>query len=129
MMTNTYVLVDSSVWIDFFRSESSILDKLIEEDMVCINELILTELLPALEIIGQKEAIKSLESLPSIDLKVSWPLIRKYQVLNLKNGINKVGIPDLLILQQVIENKLTLFSRDKHFRLMQKYLHFELIME
>jgi len=37
--------------------------------------------------------------------------------MNLKNGINKVGIPDLMILQQVIEQKMSLFSFDAFTKL------------
>jgi predicted nucleic acid-binding protein len=43
------VLVDSSVWIDYLRSgnsrESGILDKLIQDDRVCLFEIIRIELL------------------------------------------------------------------------------------
>ena len=44
------VLVDTSVWIDYFRSgdKSEKLDFLIDENLVVINDLILTELLPLL---------------------------------------------------------------------------------
>jgi len=49
--------------------------------------------------------------------------------MNLQNGINNVGIPDLIILQQVIGQKISLFSFDKHFKLMQNHLNFELIAE
>lgn len=47
--------------------------------------------------------------------------------MNLKNGINKVGIPDLIIIQQVVDQKISLFSFDKHFKLMQNHLTFDLM--
>jgi len=123
-----YVLIDSSVWIDYFRhGNHPHLEALLKEDLVCTNELVLTELLPFLEKGGHKDAISALLSLPNIELEISWPTLRKYQVMNLEKGINKVGIPDLIILQQVIENKLTLYSTDRHFLLMQKHLNFDLI--
>jgi len=122
------VLVDSSVWIDYFRNgENKQLDKLISEDLVVTNEIILTELVPVLDLQNQKEVIESLENLEIIPLAIDWMLIRKYQILNLKNGINKVGIPDLLIIQQAIEINLTLYSFDKHFSLMNQFLNFERI--
>ncbi|EMS34223.1 hypothetical protein C943_04041 [Mariniradius saccharolyticus AK6] len=43
------------------------------------------------------------------------------------NGVNKVGIPDLIILQQTIDEKISLFTFDKHFSLMKGHLEFELI--
>lgn len=128
MSSKYLVLVDSSVWIDFFRGSShSYLDLLLSEDLACTNELILTELLPSLHQQNQREVIDSLLSLPQVELTVDWNIIRKYQVMNLQNGLNKVGIPDLIILQQVIDQKLTLYSLDKHFLIMREYLNFDLI--
>jgi hypothetical protein len=40
------------------------------------------------------------------------------QTLNLKKGINKVGISDLIIAQNAIENDLELYAFDKPFTLM-----------
>ena len=89
--------------------------------------LILAELIPALTLQNQKEVIESLKSIDSVPLHVDWGLIRNYQTINLQNGINKAGIPDLLILQQLIENNLTLFTLDKHFALMQPYFYFRIL--
>ncbi len=122
------VLVDSSIWIDYFRNgKNDTLDKLILEDLIVTNDIILTELIPALEIQNRKTVIESIESIDVLPLSIDWKLIRKYQSINLQNGINKVGIPDLLILQQVIEHNLTLFSLDKHFELMNQHFTFDLL--
>ena len=122
------VLVDSSVWIDYFRNGvNDNLERLITEDLIVTNEVILTELIPALTLQKQKTVIDSLKHIQCIDLNIDWSLIRNYQTINLKNGINKVGIPDLIILQQTIEKNLTLFSLDKHFRLMQEYFDFRMV--
>ncbi|MEQ8906152.1 PIN domain-containing protein [Ekhidna sp.] len=120
------VLVDSSVWIDYFRNGNDRMDSLIEEDLVVTNEIILSELIPSLKLQKQEEVIESLLSLDSAELNIDWELIRQYQILNLQNGINKVGIPDLIILQQTIEQNLYLLSLDKHFKLMQKHFDFKL---
>lgn len=127
-MSKYSVLVDSSVWIDYFRSgEIPLLDRLIEEDLVCTNELILTELGPILMHQGRNDLLESLKALENIPLKIDWRIIRQYQLMNLQNGTNKVGIPDLIVLQQVIDEKITLFSFDKHFRLMATFLNYELM--
>jgi len=127
-MSRYSVLVDSSVWIDYFRSgRIPLLDRLIEEDLVCTNELILTELAPSLMHHRRSDVLESLAALEKIPLKIDWEIIRQYQLMNLQNGVNKVGIPDLIILQQVIDEKITLFSSDKHFRLMQNFLNYELM--
>lgn len=121
------VLVDTSVWIDFFRGSDTMLDRLIEEDLVVTNEVILTELIPSLRMHNQGELIDSLTALESIELSIDWDLIREMQLINLRNGINKIGIPDLMIAQQCIENHLTLYSFDKHFSLMLDYFEFQMI--
>jgi len=129
-MSRYSVLVDSSVWIEYFKNGGiEKLDRLIEVDLACINELIFTELAPALMLKNETDIIDGLQAISMIPLNVDWEIVRDYQLINLKNGINKVGIPDLIILQQVIDEKITLFSFDKHFRLMQNQLSFDLISE
>jgi len=120
------VLVDSSVWIDYFRNgDNKYFEQLLTEDIVVTNDIILSELIPALAFQKQNEVIVSLESIECIPLSIDWQLIRRYQILNLANGINRVGIPDLIILQQTIEKNLTLYSFDKHFELMKNHLDFK----
>jgi len=129
-MSRYSVLIDSSVWIEYFKSGGlEKLDRLIEEDLACINELILTELAPAFMLKNETDILEGLQAISIIPLNVDWEIVRDYQLMNLNNGINKVGIPDLIILQQVIDEKITLFSFDKHFRLMQSQLNFDLISE
>src|SRR6056297_3464460 len=130
MMSRYSVLVDSSVWIEYFKSGGvDKLDRLIEEDLACVNELILTELMPAATLKQETDILDGLQALSMIPLTIDWEIVRDYQLMNLQNGINRVGIPDLIILQQVIDQKITLFSFDKHFRLMQNQLNFDLISE
>jgi predicted nucleic acid-binding protein len=89
----------------------------------------LTELEPTLRLNNETDILEGLKAIEMIPLNIDWDIIRDYQLMNLKNGINRVGIPDLMILQQVIERKISLFSFDKHFKLMQNHLHFELLAE
>ena len=129
-MSRYQVLVDSSVWIEYFNSGGfPKLDRLIEEELVCTNELILTEIAPVLMHQKEEEILEGLFAIESIPLQIDWHIIRDYQHMNLKNGINKIGISDLLILQQIIDHKITLFSLDKHFKLLQNHFNFELITQ
>ena len=52
------ILVDSSVWIDYFRGgkNSEILDQFIEENLICINDLILAEIIPPLNLKNQNKS-------------------------------------------------------------------------
>jgi len=122
------VLVDSSVWIDFFKGPSKeTLTRLLEEDLVCINELILTELLPILLKEKNNDVAKGLLAIPVIPFDIDWSILREMQLINLKNGVNNVGIPDLIILQQVIEKKLRFLTYDRHFLLMKDLFKFDLV--
>jgi predicted nucleic acid-binding protein len=116
------ILVDSSVWISFFKGieEAKQLFQLIDSNMICTNDLILTELVPALIHKKENELVILLDSIEKVKIEIDWAGITQMQVHNLKNGLNRVGIPDLIIAQNVIQNKLVLFSFDKHFNLMKK---------
>jgi predicted nucleic acid-binding protein len=118
------VLIDSSVWISYFKSrdEFSFIDELIDDYKICINNIILTELLPS--IMHKKEFLLAnlLRSLTKYNMNINWQELQNYQLLNIKNGNNKVPITDILIVQNCIQNNLTLLTQDKHFLLMKNYL-------
>jgi predicted nucleic acid-binding protein len=125
------ILVDSSVWIDYFKGNerTKTLDLFIELDLAATNELILTELLPFLRHHNEKEIFSMLSILPRIELEIFWEGIREIQKLNLKRGVNNVGIPDLIVAQQCIDKNLELWTFDKHFRLMAEYLELKIYSE
>jgi len=127
-MSTHKVLVDSSVWIAYFKGQQTkTLDQLLVEDLICTNELILSELLPVLRKNNQNEIVNALLALPIVPLNIDWQILRQIQIENLNQGVNKVGIPDLIILQQVIDLKIPFLSFDKHFKLMSNYFEFELL--
>lgn len=116
------ILVDSSVWISYFKDSNShiALDELIKNNQICTNDLILSELIPHLKMKRQEEIIEGLVQIDNIPLIIHWDVIINLQIQNLKNGINKVGIPDLIILENAISNNLILYTEDKHFKLMSE---------
>ena len=121
------ILVDTSVWISYFKTgKHNSLDGLIVNGLVLTNDVILTELVPVLHRSNRYDVIESLESLTKVPLRINWDGIRYLQSGNLERGINKVGLPDLMIIQQIIEHKFSLYTEDKHFGLMQKWLHYDL---
>lgn len=121
-------LVDSSVWIDYFRGDgnSDDLDFYIDENLVAINDLILAELIPYLKLQNQRKLIGLLKSISKLDMKIDWEQIIDYQHKCLKKGINGIGIPDLLIAQNAIQNHCEIFSLDNHFKLLKKAIKFKL---
>jgi predicted nucleic acid-binding protein len=114
------VLVDSSIWIGYFRSgeQGDILDTLIDENLIVTNNLILTELVPFLEVQNQRKLITLLQTIEKLSLTIDWDGLIGMQTLALKNGLNGVGIPDLIVAQNAIHHKAYIFSEDKHFALL-----------
>ena len=126
------VLVDSSVWISFFKGDekAKVILTLIDSNQICINDLILSELIPSLLHRKENDLVKLLKSIDRLKIEIDWKEIIEMQTYNLKNGINRVGIPDLLIAQNAVQNKVHFLSFDKHFELMKKNsglktLHYE----
>ncbi len=118
------VLVDTSVWIDYFRGEgpADTLDWLIDQNLVVTNDLILAELLPFLYQQRQRKLAALLQKLQLQPMCTDWPQIIELQTVCLRNGINGVGIPDLMIAQNAMQGGLHLLSSDKHFVLMAKHI-------
>ena len=116
------VLVDSSVWIDYFRGSENTgtLDLLIEENLLTVNDLVLAELVPYLKIKRQHKLLSLLQEVRRIPLKIDWKEIIEMQIKCIRSGINKMGIPDSIIAQNAIQNGLVLYSLDRHFRLITK---------
>ena len=118
------VLVDSSIWIEYFRGtrNPAKLDFLIEENLVVVNELILAELIPQLHIKRQNKLISLMREVACPPLAIDWDDLLQMQITCLRKGINKVGIPDLMIAQHAIQNHLELYTLDKHFALLSKHI-------
>jgi predicted nucleic acid-binding protein len=123
------ILVDTSIWIEYFKGneETKYIDSWIETNQICINDLILAELVPSLKVRKEYELIDLLESLVIMPIEINWKEIIEYQEINLKNGINRVGIPDLIITQNVIQNNVFLCTLDKHFELMSANVPLKLV--
>ena len=118
------IFVDSSVWIDYFKSglNSNDLDILIDENLVLTNDIILAELIPYLKIKKQKKVIQLLKSITKFSLKIDWEEIIQFQIKCLISGINGIGVPDLIIAQNVKQNNGQIYSLDKHFKCLKKII-------
>jgi len=122
------VLVDTSIWIDYFRGgdDSIQMDFLIDENLLVTNDLILTELIPFLKVQNKTRVIKLLYNINRLELSINWNEIIDYQYGCLKNGLNSVGIPDLLIVQNAKQNNCKIYTLDNHFFLMQDILSLQI---
>jgi predicted nucleic acid-binding protein len=123
------VLVDTSVWIEYFRKgkASEKLDVLLDEDVIVINDLILVELIPFLKVRNQDAIIRLLGHVKKIRLSIDWKQIMEFQIDCLKCGLNGVGIPDLIVAQNAKQNQCDIYSLDNHFKLMKDILKLQLL--
>ena len=114
------VLVDTSVWIAFFREKSSTaakaLDALLEEGEVCICGLIEAELIPGLRQNDRERVRSLLAGVSRIEIQPDiWSNIIKIQESALARGLGPFSIPDLLLASLAIQNNFPVFSLDRHF--------------
>ena len=121
-------LVDSSVWIEYFKGNPkySFLTTLISNNAICTNEIILTELLPSIIHKKEHKLAELLNCIKKYVLIIDWQEIRNIQLLNLKHGNNNIGISDIIIAQNCMQNKLKVIVHDKHFETMAKYIPLEI---
>ena len=124
------VLVDTSIWIDYFKSgnNSKDLEFLIDENLIVTNNIILAELIPYLKMKRQTKVVKLLQEVNRIPLTIHWEELIEFQVKCLKGGANGIGIPDLIIAQNAKQNSCKVYSLDKHFRLLKQVLKVKLYL-
>ncbi len=119
------ILVDTSIWIEYFRNGNNFekLDEFIDENIVVTNDLILSELIPFLRLGNQRKLIALLQQVRKLPLVVNWEQLSDYQYQCLKIGINGIGIPDLIIGQNALQNHCAVYSLDNHFKFLAKILN------
>ncbi|RZV37875.1 MAG: PIN domain nuclease [Candidatus Acidulodesulfobacterium acidiphilum] len=115
------VLVDTSVWIEFFKANSSVsnnLELLLIEDSVEICGVVLFELLQGIKSESEKLKIKDiLLNLPYVEInKNMWQKSAEIS-LNIKKKGYTIPFSDILIGTLAIENNFSVFTLDKHFEL------------
>jgi len=122
------VLVDTSIWIDYFRggNDSAQMDFLIDENLLVTNDLILAELIPFLKVRNETKIIKLLHNISKLVISINWNEIIDYQYKCLKNGLNGVGIPDLIIAQNAMQNGCNIYTLDNHFNLMKDIISLQI---
>ena len=114
------VLVDTSVWIAFFRDGSSPaakkLDLLLEEGEVCFCGLIEAELLPGLRREDRARVRTLMAGLPCVEIATDiWADLAEIQERSLAQGLGPFSIPDLILAAVALRHKVPLFSLDRHF--------------
>ena len=123
------ILVDSSVWIDFFNGrasrETDLLDDLLESDLLLTGDIILTEVLQGFRAESDfrraKRALDQLEFRPMLGHAIALKSATNYRVLRAK-GITVRKTIDMLIATFCIENRHELLHSDRDFDPIQQHL-------
>lgn len=125
------ILIDTSVWIEFFRKSGSVvsgrLKNILVEERAAVTGIISLELQRGAA--GETELKFLGRFLAAIDYVLTKEESYKNAGLmgyNLSNkGIN-IGTVDLLIAQIAIENNIPLYTLDRHFK--EIAVHFPLLL-
>lgn len=118
------VLVDTSAWIDFFRGDGSLANKvqeLIEQGQCCYCGPVLTEILRGCIQPKQRDQLRNL--FPSL-VNIPQPLNLWEDAGLIGAGLSKKGYNvktlDLLIVTIALSSNLPILTKDKDFVLMKK---------
>ncbi len=128
------ILVDSSVWIDFFNGTETLatkkLDSLLGLQPICTGDLILTEVLQGFRQDQDYQAAKKLLcSLPvhaMLGVALSLKSAENFRTLR-KQGITIRKTIDTMIATYCIENNLALLHSDKDFQPFQQLLGLQVV--
>jgi len=117
------ILVDSSVWIDFFRgtasAETDRLDDLLGHEPVLIGDIILTEVLQGFT--AERDFNKALRMLGALDCigltdnHIAVQAARNFRLLRSK-GITVRKTIDTIIATRCIEDDIALLFSDRDFQ-------------
>ncbi|MES9855035.1 MAG: PIN domain nuclease [Sedimenticola sp.] len=126
------ILVDTSVWIDYFNGidciETNILDAALIDGTVAIGDLILLEILQGFRSDNDyNKAKKTLTTLDQYEMFNSTMVIKcadNYRALR-KKGITIRKTADIIIATFCISNQIPLLFSDKDFKPFVKYLNLQ----
>jgi predicted nucleic acid-binding protein len=113
------ILVDTTIWIEFFRARSKTADRLellLRENGVWTCGVVMFEVLQGIKLEGEKNKILGiLESLPYVEMtKRLWQSSAELSIVLKKSGVT-VPLSDIFIATIAIENDLSIYTLDKHF--------------
>ena len=127
-----YILVDTCIWVDFFKDSntdlSNRLANLISEDKVLLSDVVRSELLVGAR---DKNELKDLSSVlgglktAKIDSK-TFTKAGELGFVMRREGIT-LPLTDLIITAQAIHHESQIWTYDKHFSTLQKKLDIDFI--
>ncbi len=119
-LKNIMIIVDTSVWIEFFRNGdsqiSNHLKQLLRSGRVALTGMILAEILQGIKSPREAKVVKkSLETLTFIDTPQRiWQLAGEMSASLRKQGLT-IPLSDILIGVIAVDKKYEIFTIDRHF--------------
>ena len=120
-MGGVRVLVDTSVWVEYFRAggegEESPLDEMMDEGEICVPAVVLAELIQGARTMAEVRTIEDLRSAFTVidQRETTWLEAGKISYSLRKKG-KSVHLTDCYIAVIARENGCAVLSRDGHFR-------------
>ena len=126
------IVVDSSVWIDYFtgmsKPETDELYSLLGQELVAIGDLILTEVLQGFktdkDFHKARKLLLSLNVVNMLDTSIALKSAENFRSLR-KKGVTVRKTIDSIIATWCIENRSPLLHSDKDFRPFHEHLNLE----
>lgn len=123
------ILVDTSVWIDYFKGietqETNLLDTALSNDSVAIGDLILLEILQGFradkDYDTAKEHLQVLPQFSMLSQEIAINAAENYRILR-KRGITTRKTADVIIATFCINKSIPLLFADKDFIPFTKHL-------
>jgi len=128
------IVVDSSVWIDYFNGKSTrqtnLLDSLLGGELIVIGDLILIEVLQGFQqdkdFNKVRKLLDSLVFRQMLGKELAIKSAENYRVLR-KKGVTVRKTIDVIIATFCIESNLPLLHSDRDFNPMEKHLNLKVI--
>jgi predicted nucleic acid-binding protein len=113
-------IIDSNIWIEYFnkRNYFDSVSELLIDNNVYINKIILAELIPSARAKKESEFIDCLSGIELLELNINWDEIIEIQFQCINNGINKLGLLDIVIAQNAKQNDVGIFTMNRHMILL-----------
>ena len=119
-MKNPKIIVDTSIWIEYFNRKTNIvnfIEERIMEDCLFMTGPIVSELLQGVKTEQEYEKLKnSIDAIPYLETTLEdWK-----EAGNISNKLRRKGITipltDIIISSVAISNNAKVYSLDKHFK-------------
>ena len=120
------VLVDTSVWIDFFRKKEPFYSRvlqLLDEDRICCIGIVLAELIQGAKSAKETKVLKDFTHVFSF-LEESTRVWEKAGELSfsLRKSGQQIGLSDCYIALAAYREKAAILTVDNHFNIIKEHL-------